>query len=76
MLGVTSAGLVAGGFPSDGDLLLNWKRSFTGFLNASTNVGFVGWTPDTTDIVCAWTGIACNDDRRIGINMPARVRDH
>ena len=44
------------------------------FLNASM-VGYVGWTPASTDFVCAWTGISCaaNRQNRFAINMASMV---
>ena len=64
----------AGGLQSDGALLLNFSRSFTNFLGGS-RAAYLGWTQNTTNIPCAWTGIQCSSQAAgpFSINLPSQV---
>ena len=61
----------AGGLSSDGDLLVNFSKSFPDLLTGS-RISWLGWQPAYNDVPCAWEGIQCHDDL-MSISLPRRV---
>ena len=64
----------AGGSLTWGQLLLAFAGSFTNFAETAQAVRLYGWSEDTANEPCTWTGISCGDDtfaislRNYGLN--------
>ena len=52
----------AGGTPQQGEALLNFSQSFSNFGAFRAAPQFSGWTVDTIDTPCGWSGITCDKD--------------
>ena len=52
----------AGGSPAWGQLLLAWSASLTNFADTAQANRFFGWSADTVNEPCSWSGIDCSAD--------------
>ena len=60
----------AGGTRQQGEALLAWAESCPNLPEvAAAQHWALGWTNDTVDVPCSWTGVVTCDNRLLGIDV-------